>query len=48
VPLTTVRQPQFDVGVAAATMLLARARGDSTESISFAPELVLRASTMAR
>ena len=49
VPLTTIRQPQFEIGVAAATLLLSRARGDlSGESVSFAPTLIERASTTSR
>lgn len=42
-PLTTVRQPSFEMGVAAATLLLgARGPGDHIE---FEPRLVIRAST---
>ena len=46
VPLTTVRQPQFEIGKAAATLLLAQAKeGAPHEHISFRPHLVEREST---
>lgn len=48
VPLTTIRQPQYDIGHAAATLLLELAAGaDEVRHIEFAPELVVRATTAA-
>lgn len=49
VPLTTVRQPQYELGRAAAELVLALAAGDSTAGHvrSFEPELVVRSSTAA-
>lgn len=48
-PLTTIRQPQYDIGHAAAEMVLALARGETleTRSASFDPVLMVRASTGA-
>ena len=47
VPLTTVRQPQYDIGHAAAEMVLAIAAGAELEELntSFAPELIIRSTT---
>lgn len=47
VPLTTVRQPAYDMGLAAASMLMAHLRGEPVEQphIRFAPELIVREST---
>jgi LacI family transcriptional regulator len=46
VPLTTVRQPQFEIGKAAATLLLQQAKqGSPHQHISFSPHLVEREST---
>ncbi|MGO2188340.1 MAG: LacI family DNA-binding transcriptional regulator [Microbacterium gubbeenense] len=47
VPLTTVRQPAFEMGHSAAQMLIARIRDPhlARETVVFAPELVVRAST---
>jgi DNA-binding LacI/PurR family transcriptional regulator len=47
VPLTTVRQPQFDIGKAAATLLLQQAKEERpNQHISFSPRLVERESTL--
>lgn len=48
VPLTTVRQPAFEMGHSAAQLLLARIADPlaERETIVFAPELVVRASTI--
>lgn len=48
VPLTTVRQPAYDMGRIAAEMLLARLEGKLVERphFVFQPELVIRESTM--
>jgi LacI family transcriptional regulator len=49
VPLTTIRQPQFEIGKAAATLLLSQAKNPSDhQHISFSPELVQRDSTRRR
>ncbi len=46
VPLTTVRQPQFEIGKAAAALLLAQAKAESpNQHISFSPRLIEREST---
>lgn len=47
VPLTTIRQPQYELGRAAAELVLALAAGDTATSHarSFEPELVIRSST---
>lgn len=49
VPLTTIRQPQYELGRAAAELVLALAAGDSAaaRTRSFEPELVIRSSTAA-
>ena len=49
VPLTTVRQPQFDIGKAAATLLLEQT-GESSlrRHISFNPQLIVRETTAPR
>ena len=45
-PLTSVRQPMYEMGWTAADMLLRRDGADSSvEQIEFAPELVVRASS---
>jgi LacI family transcriptional regulator len=45
-PLTTIRQPQFEIGKAAATLLLEQAGKDSpNRHISFSPQLIARATT---
>ncbi|AMB60206.1 LacI family DNA-binding transcriptional regulator [Microterricola viridarii] len=48
VPLTTIRQPQYDLGRAAAELVLELASGDSAagRTRSFEPELVVRGSTV--
>jgi|SRR5665647_1288028 len=43
-PLTTIRQPQREIGVAAATLVL-RGEQETPESITFDPELVVRQSS---
>ncbi len=45
VPLTTIRQPQSELGVAAARTLLASARGENPKHQRFTPELIQRNST---
>jgi LacI family transcriptional regulator len=46
VPLTTIRQPQFEIGKAAATLLLEHAKEEvAHQHISFSPRLIERAST---
>jgi LacI family transcriptional regulator len=46
IPLTTVRQPQYDLGRVAAQLVLDLADGNETAAIeSFVPELVIRATT---
>lgn len=46
IPLTTVRQPQYEIGHAAAELLLELASGvDEIRHIEFEPELVVRATT---
>jgi LacI family transcriptional regulator len=44
-PLTTVRQPSFEMGVAAARLLLRSGTDGSGEHLQFVPELVPRASS---
>lgn len=44
-PLTTVRQPSFDMGVAAARLLLKADEREPGEHVEFAPVLVVRGST---
>jgi LacI family transcriptional regulator len=44
-PLTTVAIPQYEIGVAAATTLLARLRGEPAGSVTLPTELVIRGST---
>ena len=46
--LTTVRQPSFDMGVAAAELLVKGARRDAGEHVEFDPQLIVRASTRAQ
>ena len=46
VPVTTIRQPQFEIGKAAATLLLSQAKEKAAhQHISFSPQLVERATT---
>ncbi len=46
VPLTTVRQPQFEMGLAAARIVLALAAGsDELQHVSFEPTLMVRSTT---
>ena len=47
VPLTTVRQPKFRLGVAAANSMLKLLRGERPESKRLPAEIVVRASTAA-
>lgn len=47
VPLTTVRQPKFRLGVAAMELMLAKLRGEKAESKRLAADLVIRQSTAA-
>lgn len=48
-PLTTVRQPAFDMGVAAATLLVRDGDRKEEEHIAFEPQLVIRqSSTVAK
>ncbi len=47
VPLTTVRQPKFRLGVAAMELMLAKLRGEKAESKRLPAELVIRQSTAA-
>lgn len=47
VPLTTVRQPKFRLGVAAMELMLAKLRGEKTESKRLPADLVIRQSTAA-
>jgi len=48
IPLTTVRQPAYDIGVVAARMLTAHIGGESIEEsrVVFTPKLIVRASTV--
>lgn len=43
--LTTVRQPAYDMGKKAAELALLRLAGETPESVTFSPELVVRDST---
>ncbi|PAW85776.1 MAG: LacI family transcriptional regulator [Pedosphaera sp. Tous-C6FEB] len=45
VPLTTVRQPKFRLGVAAMELMLAKVRGEKAESKRLPADLVIRQST---
>ncbi|MEQ2010444.1 MAG: LacI family DNA-binding transcriptional regulator [Limisphaerales bacterium] len=45
VPLTTVRQPKFRLGVAAMELMLAKLRGEKAESKRLPADLVIRQST---
>lgn len=46
IPLTTIRQPQFEIGKAAAELLLAAAQGNGERHhVTFQPELVQRGTT---
>ena len=47
-PLTSVRQPKYEVGASAAQLLLEQFSGRSahTQSLRFEPELIVRASTV--
>ena len=47
VPLTTVRQPKFRLGVAATNSMLKLLRGERPESKRLPAEIVVRASTAA-
>ena len=47
VPLTTVRQPKFRLGVAAMELMLAKLRGEKAESKRLPADLVIRQSTAA-
>src|SRR5690625_2566224 len=48
-PLTTIRQPAFDMGVAAATLLVRDGDRKDEEHIAFEPQLVIRqSSTVAK
>ncbi|HZL04301.1 MAG TPA: substrate-binding domain-containing protein, partial [Coriobacteriia bacterium] len=47
-PLTTVRQPSFAMGVAAAELLLREGGRRPGDHVEFKPELVVRASTVGR
>ncbi len=47
VPLTTVRQPKFQLGAAAMEMMVQILRGQATESKRLPAELIVRASTAA-
>ncbi len=47
VPLTTVRQPKFRLGVAAMELMLAKLRGEKAESKRLPADLVIRQSTGA-
>lgn len=47
VPLTTVRQPKFRLGVAAMELMLAKLRGEKAESKRLPADLVIRQSTVA-
>jgi len=47
-PLTTVRQPAFDIGAAAARLLLQGSGRAAGHHIEFAPRLVARESTLGR
>jgi DNA-binding LacI/PurR family transcriptional regulator len=47
VPLTTIRQPKFSLGVAAVETLMQLVRGQPAESKRLPGELVVRASTAA-
>lgn len=49
IPLTTIRQPQFEIGKAAATLLLRQAKDPGAQKhISFSPELIARSTTRER
>jgi len=47
-PISTIRQPQYEVGAAAAQLIVEFTQGEnvSAESVRFAPELVVRSSTV--
>ena len=45
IPLTTVRQPKFRLGVAAMELMLAKLRGEKAESRRMPAELIVRQST---
>jgi LacI family transcriptional regulator len=47
VPLTTLRQPAFDLGVASANVLLAEAQEPNSQRqhLTYSPQLVVRDST---
>ena len=47
VPLTTVRQPKFRLGVAAMELMLAQLRNEKAESKRLPADLVIRQSTAA-
>ena len=47
VPLTTVRQPKFRLGVAAMELMLTKLRGEKAESKRLPADLVIRQSTAA-
>ncbi|NBV25274.1 MAG: LacI family transcriptional regulator [Proteobacteria bacterium] len=47
VPLTTIRQPKFRLGVAAMELMLAKLRGEKAESKRLPADLVIRQSTAA-
>ena len=47
VPLTTVRQPKFRLGVAAMELMLAKLRGEKAESKRLSADIVIRQSTAA-
>ncbi|MDR0366923.1 MAG: LacI family transcriptional regulator [Bifidobacteriaceae bacterium] len=48
VPITSVRQPTYELGHRAADLLLTTHAGQPTEHVTFVPELVIRASTLPR
>ena len=47
-PLTTVRQPSFEMGAAAARLLLQSGLSNSGQHVQFVPQLITRASSDAR
>lgn len=47
VPITTIRQPRYEMGRTAAEMVFRRAAGGEVEHVRYEPELIARASTSA-
>ncbi len=45
IPLTSVRQPLTDIGIAAVELMMEEKKGGPTRTVSFAPQLITRTST---